>query len=271
MQSRWKGRAQLVLHLCTPVQKGRVGQKVSNFKIVQHHCSTFFCKRRLTFFALPLCKHCLRHTCMITYVMSENEHSWLQYIYIYAFSWRFYPKRLTVLSGYICFSFFHQYVCSLGIEPTTFCAANAMLYHWATGTQYIYTHSIYYCILKPHFGPSTRALHGPNISALARPVSDSSLDLPARVRPEAVFFIPSPETAYTTVSAIEIVQFCMKWQSDCILFHYFMKLIYKNWSIFYSLNASFCFFKVTTKQPAADSELIIAYVWSIYLSQIIKW
>ncbi len=30
--------------------------------------------------------------------------------------------------------FFYQYVCSLGIEPTTFCAANAMLYHWATGT-----------------------------------------------------------------------------------------------------------------------------------------
>ncbi len=29
---------------------------------------------------------------------------------------------------------FYQYVCSLGIEPTTFCAAIAMLYHWATGT-----------------------------------------------------------------------------------------------------------------------------------------
>ncbi len=29
---------------------------------------------------------------------------------------------------------FCQYVCSLGIEPTTFRAANAMLYHWATGT-----------------------------------------------------------------------------------------------------------------------------------------
>ncbi len=29
---------------------------------------------------------------------------------------------------------FYQYVCSPGIEPTTFCAANAMLYHWATGT-----------------------------------------------------------------------------------------------------------------------------------------
>ncbi len=34
----------------------------------------------------------------------------------------------------IIFFFFYQYVCSLGIEPTTFCAANAMLYHWATGT-----------------------------------------------------------------------------------------------------------------------------------------
>ncbi len=32
-------------------------------------------------------------------------------------------------SGY---TFFYQYVCSLGIEPTTFCTANAMLYHWAT-------------------------------------------------------------------------------------------------------------------------------------------
>ncbi len=29
---------------------------------------------------------------------------------------------------------FNQYVCFLGIEPTTFCAANTMLYHWATGT-----------------------------------------------------------------------------------------------------------------------------------------
>ncbi len=30
--------------------------------------------------------------------------------------------------------FFYQYVCSLGTKPTTFCAANAMLYHCATGT-----------------------------------------------------------------------------------------------------------------------------------------
>ncbi len=56
----------------------------------------------------------------------------LIYIYIYAFSRRFYPKWLTVHSGYK-----FQYVCSLGIEPTTFCTANAMLYHWATETQFL--------------------------------------------------------------------------------------------------------------------------------------
>ncbi len=38
-------------------------------------------------------------------------------MYIYAFSRRFYPKRLTVHSGY---NFFCQYMCSLGVEPTTF-------------------------------------------------------------------------------------------------------------------------------------------------------
>ncbi len=50
-----------------------------------------------------------------------------KYIYIYAFSRRFYPKRLTIAFWlYI----FNQYLCSLGIEPITFCAANAMLYRW---------------------------------------------------------------------------------------------------------------------------------------------
>ncbi len=37
------------------------------------------------------------------------------HLYNYAFSRRFYPKRLTVHSGYNCF---YQYMCSLGIEPT---------------------------------------------------------------------------------------------------------------------------------------------------------
>ncbi len=42
-------------------------------------------------------------------------------IYIYAFSRCVYPKRLTVHSGQAIH--FCQYVCSLGIEPTTLCAA----------------------------------------------------------------------------------------------------------------------------------------------------
>ncbi len=54
------------------------------------------------------------HVCAFVYI----------YIYIYAFSRRFYPKRLTSAFR-LCM--FCQYMCSLGIEPTTFCAANAML------------------------------------------------------------------------------------------------------------------------------------------------
>ncbi len=46
----------------------------------------------------------------------------------FTFSRRFYPKRLTVHSGYTFFV--SMYVCSLGIESTTFSAANALLYPW---------------------------------------------------------------------------------------------------------------------------------------------
>ncbi len=52
---------------------------------------------------------------------------------VITFSRRFYPKRLTFR-----YSLHFQYECSLGIEPTTFCTANTMLYHWATGTYYYY-------------------------------------------------------------------------------------------------------------------------------------
>ncbi len=54
----------------------------------------------------------------------------MRHIYMYAFSRRFYPRDLQCIQVIIVF---YQYVCSLGIEPTTFYAANAMLYHWATG------------------------------------------------------------------------------------------------------------------------------------------
>ncbi len=53
------------------------------------------------------------------------------YIYIYAFSRRFYPKRLTVHS---CYKYYFQYMCSLGIEPTTFALLTQCSNHRATGT-----------------------------------------------------------------------------------------------------------------------------------------
>ncbi len=58
-------------------------------------------------------------------------HSYCVEIYIYIFSRHFYPKRLTVHSGY---TFFGQYMCSLGIEPTTFALLTQCSNHWATGT-----------------------------------------------------------------------------------------------------------------------------------------
>ncbi len=50
------------------------------------------------------------------------------YIYLHL-SDAFIQSNLQLHSGY---TFFFQYMCSLGIEPTTLCAADAMLYHWAT-------------------------------------------------------------------------------------------------------------------------------------------
>ncbi len=65
--------------------------------------------------------------------ITHNTRWVLLYIYIYAFSRRFYPKRLTVHSGY---TFFCQYMCSLAIEPTTFALLPQCSNQWATGTLY---------------------------------------------------------------------------------------------------------------------------------------
>ncbi len=79
-------------------------------------------------------------------------HISFHFIFIYAFSRRFYPKRLTVHSGYTCFC---QYMCSLGIEPTTFALLTQCSNHWATGTHiykerereiYIYCIILYYIL-----------------------------------------------------------------------------------------------------------------------------
>ncbi len=48
---------------------------------------------------------------------TDKNYSEITPMLINTFTRRFYPKRLTEHSGYTCFL---QYVCSLGIEPTTF-------------------------------------------------------------------------------------------------------------------------------------------------------
>ncbi len=54
------------------------------------------------------------------------------FIYIYAFTRHFYPKRLTMHSGYT----FVLSVCVFpGNRTHNLCAANTMLYHWATETR----------------------------------------------------------------------------------------------------------------------------------------
>ncbi len=81
----------------------------------------------------------LLHQCILLHFFSPGlSFVVLFHIYIYAFSTHFYPKQRTVHSGY---TFSYQYVCSTTywIEPTTCCAANAMLYHWATGTLFIFS------------------------------------------------------------------------------------------------------------------------------------
>ncbi len=60
-------------------------------------------------------------------------------------------------------------------------------------------------VLEHLLAPPYSAAHA---QALARHVSDSLTELPARVPPEPVFFPPSHKSDYT-VSAIKIVQFCM--------------------------------------------------------------
>ncbi len=58
------------------------------------------------------------------------------YIYIYAFSRRFYPKRLTLHSSY---SFtFYQLLLSLGIEPMILALLAPCSTIWATGNKFIF-------------------------------------------------------------------------------------------------------------------------------------
>ncbi len=47
-------------------------------------------------------------------------------------------QTLLSKATYSGYTFVFVSMCSLGIEPTSFCAANAILYHSATGTRYLF-------------------------------------------------------------------------------------------------------------------------------------
>ncbi len=55
----------------------------------------------------------------------------VKHLYIYIYQTLLSKATYSTFRLYI----FCQYGCSLEIEPTTFCTANAMIYHWATGTE----------------------------------------------------------------------------------------------------------------------------------------
>ncbi len=64
-------------------------------------------------------------------------------------------------------------VCSLGIEPTTFCAANAMLYHWATGTHNQMTHNSNNIVLHvSRIRLYVKVIHLNNNSSVSQPLKN---------------------------------------------------------------------------------------------------
>ncbi len=85
-----------------------------------------------------------------TFCVWKNAYIITFYIYIYAFSRRFYPKRLTLHSSY---SFtFYQLLLSLGIEPMILALLAPCSTIWATGkplyTVYTKTKCGFHCKTK---------------------------------------------------------------------------------------------------------------------------
>ncbi len=93
-------------------------------KLRRFHPSTSLCNCVCGKFLIHyIDSHLLQNFHKYHFPLSSWPYSCFFYIYIYAFSRRFIQSDVTVHLGY---TVFYQYVCSLGIEPTTFCAANAM-------------------------------------------------------------------------------------------------------------------------------------------------
>ncbi len=74
------------------------------------------------------------HKCKLPFDLGELKYS-EENKYLYSFLYSSKESDTFIQSDLQCIQVIHlyrsysQYVCSLGIEPTTFCAANTMLYH----------------------------------------------------------------------------------------------------------------------------------------------
>ncbi len=122
---------------------------VTQFSLELHiycscHC-TVSLKNHLSFLKLCLLKsmNVLKDDWIISYVPLRNVvnllsfklTTWTCFIFsIITFTFMHLADAF-IQSDLQCSQAIHSFIsmCSLGIEPTTFCAANAMLYHWATG------------------------------------------------------------------------------------------------------------------------------------------
>ncbi len=113
------------LHRASPVSLHYQGKADS----IHYACSTetdfsFWGPRELSVFS-DLYKNTNRYLKSTSF----NMFLWPNQNFTFTFIRRFYPKRLTIAFRLYIFC---QYLCSLGIKPTTICTADAILYHWAT-------------------------------------------------------------------------------------------------------------------------------------------
>ncbi len=97
---------------------------------IQLSISIFLFLIYLFYFLILLFTICV--FCSVAVILLHCGSFWNENKFTFTFMRHFYPKRLTVHSGYT----FFLSVCVFPGNWThdLFCAANAMLYHWATGT-----------------------------------------------------------------------------------------------------------------------------------------
>ncbi len=99
----------------------------------------------------PICSHILKTLNTISTTSVCCDHINTIRVVFTQYSVNYHVSKILTLhladafiqSNLQCIQVIHLlYVCFLGIEPTTFCAANTMLHHWATGTLFCFHTSL---------------------------------------------------------------------------------------------------------------------------------